>query len=422
MNLSDVDLVIIGAGAAGIAAARQVAKHPVSYVVLEAAPRIGGRALTMVTADGLALDRGCGWLHSADRNSWTRLAAELGFTVDRTPPPWGTQAGDHGMSAEEQAAFGETYDAWERRVLDAVREPDRPAAELLDPGNRWNPLIDALSSYINGTGTAELSVHDYAAYANADSEANWRVAEGYGALIAAAGAGLPVRLDTPVSGLDHSGAALGIRTSRGDLSARAAIVTVPTPAIADGVLRFTPDLPAKRGAAASLPLGLANKLHLALDEPEMFPADSHLFGRIDTAETASYHLRPLRRPIIEAYVGGDHADALERAGEGALADFAIDELAALIGSDVRRVLHPIAPGTRWRAEPFIRGSYSHACPGHAGARDILAAPVDNRLFFAGEACSATAYSTAHGAHDTGVAAAEAALAALGTVERAAAHF
>lgn len=419
MSLSDVDLVIIGAGAAGIAAARRVSKYPVRHVVLEAAARVGGRALTMIAAGGLALDRGCGWLHSADRNSWTRVAAELGFTIDRTPPPWGTQAGDHGMSAEEQAAFGENYDAWERRVLDAAHEPDRPAAELLEPGNRWNPLIDALSSYINGAGTAELSVHDFAAYANADSEANWRVAEGYGTLIAAAGAGLRVRLDTIVSGIDHSGALLGIRTSRGDLSARAAIVTVPTPIIADGVLCFTPDLPAKREAAASLPLGLANKLHLALDEPEMFPPDSHLFGRTDTAETASYHLRPLRRPIIEAYVGGDHADALERAGEGALADFAIDELAALIGSDVRRVLRSIASGTRWRGESFIRGSYSHACPGHSGARAILAAPVDNRLFFAGEACSPTDYSTAHGAHDTGVAAADAALAALGIAARGA---
>ena len=413
MSLSDVDLVIIGAGAAGIAAARHAAKHRVSYVVLEAAPRVGGRALTQVTGDGLALDRGCGWLHSADRNSWTRVAAELGFTVDRTPPPWGTQACEQGMDGEEQAAFGEAYGAWERRVLGAACGPDGPASELLDPASRWNPLIDALSSYINGVGTAALSIHDYAAYANADSEANWRVAEGYGALIAAAGAGLAIRLATAVLEIDHSGAALSIRTSRGDLSARTAVVTVPTPIIAAGALRFTPDLPAKRAAAASLPLGLANKLHLALDEPEMFPADSHLLGRTDTAETASYHLRPLRRPIIEAYVGGDHAGALEQAGESAFAEFAIDELAALIGSNVRCVLRPIAPGTRWRAEPFVRGSYSHALPGHVGDRAVLAAPVDDRLFFAGEACSANDYSTAHGAHDSGVAAAAGALSALG---------
>jgi monoamine oxidase len=412
VSRSDVDLVIIGGGAAGIAAARHAAAHPVSYRLLEAAPRVGGRALTHVTESGIALDRGCGWLHSADRNSWRAQAEATGFTVDRTPPPWGTQACDHGMSAAEQAAFGAAYDAWERRTLAAAGEPDRAAAELLEPGCRWNPLIDALSAYINGAGTAALSVHDYAAYANADTGVNWRVAEGYGALVAAAASGLDVSLDTPVEAIDHSGERLRIRTGRGTIEARAAIVAVPTPILAEGRLRFVPELPAKREAAAGLPLGLANKLHLALDEPGLFPADSHLFGRTDTRETCSYHLRPLGRPLVEVYAGGDHAEALER-DPPALADFAVEELVALVGSDLRRRLRPLAPPTRWRAEPLIRGSYSHALPGRAGDRATLAAPVDSRLFFAGEACSTHDFSTAHGAHDSGVAAATAALAALG---------
>lgn len=411
MSRSDVDIVIIGAGAAGLAAARRVAAAPVSYVVLEAAARVGGRALTRVER-GAPLDLGCGWLHSADRNAWTAIAERAGFTVDRTPPPWGTQACDHGMSVDEQAAFHAAYDAWEQRTLTARDGPDRPAAELLDPGERWNPLIDALSAYINGTETAALSVHDYAAYALAASDSNWRVAEGYGALIAAARAGLEVALATPVTAIDRAGRELRIRTGRGDIVARAAIVAVPTPVIADGDLRFVPDLPGKIAAAADLPLGLANKAHLALDRPEMFPPDAHLFGRTDTTETCSYHLRPLRRPLIEVYAGGRHAEWLERDGELALADFAIEELAALVGSDVRHHLRPLSV-TRWRADPLIRGSYSHARPGRAAARAALAAPVEDRLFFAGEACSISDYSTAHGAHDSGVAAARAALAALG---------
>lgn len=411
MSRSDVDIVIIGAGAAGLSAAHHVSAKPVTCLVVEAANRLGGRALTRLGDGGVPLDLGCGWLHSADRNPWTRIAERTGFTVDRTPPPWGTQACDHGMRADEQAAFHAAYDAWEQRVLAARGGPDRPAAELLDPAERWNPLIDALSAYINGTETAGLPVHDYAAYAEAAGEANWRIAEGYGALIAAHGAGLEVALDTPVTAIDRSGPRLRIRSGRGAIEARAAIVTVPTPIIADDVLRFVPELPDKLEAAANLPLGLANKAHLALDEPELFPADSHLFGRTDTTETCSYHLRPLRRALIEAYAGGAHAERLEREGAPALAAFAIEELTALVGSDLRRRLRPLSV-TRWRADPLIRGAYSHARPGHAAARAALAAPVEDRLFFAGEACSVSDYSTAHGAHDTGVAAAQAALAAL----------
>jgi monoamine oxidase len=91
--------------------------------------------------------------------------------------------------------------------------------------------------------------------------------------------------------------------------------------------------------------------------------------------------------------------------------FAADELAGLFGSDIRRQLSLLA-ASAWRGDPFARGSYSYALPGHADDRARLAAPVDNRLFFAGEACSPHFFSTAHGAYETGTAAAEAALASL----------
>jgi monoamine oxidase len=116
--------------------------------------------------------------------------------------------------------------------------------------------------------------------------------------------------------------------------------------------------------------------------------------------------------VIEAFVGGAWAHALEAEGPGAASAFAIDELTELFGSDVRRRLRPVAE-TGWAADAFALGSYSYALPGQSGARAVLREPLEDRLFFAGEACSADAFSTAHGAYESGVAAAEAVLRASG---------
>jgi monoamine oxidase len=153
-------------------------------------------------------------------------------------------------------------------------------------------------------------------------------------------------------------------------------------------------------AARGLPLGLADKVMLALDEPDALPKDGNLRGATMRTAMGSFHLRPFGQPCIEGYFGGSFAHALENSGEGALAAEAINEIAALLGNDYRRKLRPLAE-SHWAHDPFARGSYSHALPGHAGDRAVLAAPVDGRLFFAGEATSPNFFSTAHGARDSG---------------------
>jgi monoamine oxidase len=196
------------------------------------------------------------------------------------------------------------------------------------------------------------------------------------------------------------------------LEARAAVVCVPTTVISEGRLAFDPPLPAKVEAAGALPLGHVNKAFLRLDEPDALPAETTLSTRFDTAMTGAYHLRPFHRPLIEGFFGGALADELERAGEAAFGEFAVAELADALGSDFRKKVHFLTAST-WGTEPWTGGAYSHARPGHAGARRILAEPVGARLFFAGEACSPHYFSTAHGAYATGVAAAEGVLQALG---------
>lgn len=399
----DFEVVVVGAGAAGLGAALRLAAAGLSLAVLEARDRVGGRAHT-VTYGAFPLDLGCGWLHSADRNPWTGIAAGAGFTIDKTAPAWGIQSCDLGFSAEDQTSFALAQRRFHER-LEAVapKGTDFSAAELLDPECRFNPLLDAISTYVNGVGLDRVSVQDSNAYA--DSGVNWRVVEGYGAAIAAQAARLPIWLGCPVSLIDHQGKRIAIETARGTLTADAVILTVPTPVFATQAIRFRPDLPDKMSAAAVLPLGLADKLVMAVDRPEMLPKDGHLIGNPMRTATGSYHLRPFGRPLIEGFFGGQLAHELETAGRGAFFDFAAKELTSLFGGDIRARLRPLAE-TSWAKDPFAGGSYSYALPGHAHARAVLAASIDHRLFFAGEACSRHDFTTAHGAYLTGIEAAE----------------
>src|ERR1700712_4949759 len=400
---SEIDVAIIGAGAAGLGAAHALKDSGLSVIVLEARDRVGGRGHTIMASPDVTFDLGCGWLHSADKNSFIKIAGELNFEIDKTRPPWREQSFDTGFPFQERLDFIEALDGFYERAEEAAQEAarsgrDSAASNYLEPGNCWNPMIDAISTYVNGCELDAVSILDMDAYE--DTEINWRVRRGYGALVTAYGASCPLALNTEVTLIDHSGTRVRIETSRGTLTAGKVIVTVPTNLIADEAIRFHPELPAKLDAARGLPLGLADKVTLALDEPDALPRDGSLRGATMRTAMGTYHLRPFGQPCIEGFFGGRFARELEDAGDGALAAESINEIAGFLGNDFRRKLKPLAE-SRWAHDPFARGSYSHALPGHAGKRAVLAAPVDERLFFAGEATSPHFFSTAHGARDSG---------------------
>jgi monoamine oxidase len=410
---TDADVVIVGAGAAGIAAARRLATSRLSGMMLEATARIGGRAWTCDVA-GLHLDLGCGWLHSADRNPWTRIAEAAGFTIDRRTPAWGSQYRDLGFSQSEQAAAAQAFTDWRRRMMKKPPANDC-AVDALEPEGEWNAYLQAMSGFLTGASLERLSVADYLAYEAASTGCNWRVPAGYGSLVAAS---LPrpidLRLSTPVESIELDSHDVVLATPIGAVRARAAILTVSTAVVAEGAIKLPRKLDPWRHAAARLPLGRNEKLFLEIAGDGPFAPETRVLGDPRDRRTGVYYIRPFGWPVIECFFGDQGARIVEEMGPATGFAHATEQLAALFGSAVSRSLRPLVASS-WSRMTYVKGAYSCALPGQAAAREDLARPFEQRLFFAGEATHVHDYSTTHGAYDSGVRAAEEVIAALTSV-------
>jgi monoamine oxidase len=410
--LSDYDIAVVGAGAAGLSAARAAGERGFRTIVLEAKGRVGGRAYTESASLGVPFDHGCRWLHSASRNPFVDIARGLGYAPALEQRV--RQVFLDGRRADEiETADWISFAERNFKAMEAVGQGGRdvPASEVVERGARWSALFDAWCAMMTSFNTDAVSTLDYARYI--DTKENWVVPQGFGALIARYGAGLPVTLNAPVSRIAWGGPRVTLQTPQGTVSAVAAIVTVSTAVLANGAIRFDPALPDwKRSAVEAVPMGAANKVGFALrrdvlgDPPGRFSIFSS-----DKADAMHFHVRPCGDKVVGAYVGGRVCDALEKDGPAAMTALARERLKAIFGADIEKEIAG-SVATAWRGDPEIGGGYSGARPGQAHRRADLARPLDGRLFFAGEATSLDFYSTAHGAYFSGLAAAQAAGAAV----------
>ena len=406
----DTDVLIIGGGAAGVGAARRLAREPLDALLVEAAPRLGGRAWTLAIG-GHALDLGCEYLHSADRNAFAALAEAAGLELDRRHPAWRSQFRDLGFTPEEQDAAGAAFLRWLDRLESLPPGNDR-AGDALDADGEWNGYVRALCGYISGAAPDRFSAADYLAYDQASTGNDWRTPLGYGTLVVSSlPKGLPVRLSTAVETLRLDGRHVVASTAFGDITAKAVVLTVSTAVLSGGGIRLPDGFDPWRHAASRLPLGRNEKVFLEVVDGGPFEDETHLMGNPRDSGSGGHYIRPRGLPVVETYFGGDGAAIVEREGSVAAVERAISELAALFGGSVRRHLRPLLT-TAWSRTDTIGGAYSYALPGEAPRRAELARPFEDRIFVAGEATHPTAYSTAHGAYETGWRAAEEAIAVV----------
>jgi monoamine oxidase len=407
---NEFDVIIVGGGAAGIGAARRLAANGKAALLLEASSRLGGRAFTQ-DFGGYPLDLGCEWLHSGDRNVWVGIAEASGFAVDRGDPPWAKAHPSLVEDEDGQEAAQRAYGDWEERLRTVAAGSDR-ASDALEPGGTWNAYVRAIAGFMSGVAPEAISATDYLTYDDASTGRNWHLPLGYGTLVAAS---LPssttLRLAAPAERIDLTADGVTVSTHAGTVRAGAAILTVSTKVLAGDAIRLPAGTEAWREAAAALPLGCNEKLFLEIGRDAAFEPDAHAYGNLCDPKSASYSIRPNGRPIVEAFLGGEGARILEQEGPAAGFAYVSAQLVALFGSEVASAVRPLA-ATSWSRMAPIGGAYSCALPGRSGARARLAQPFEDRIFFAGEATHPFDFTTAHGAHDSGLRAADEAMATL----------
>ena len=411
--MTDTDVAIVGAGAAGLAAARTLTDLGVPFVLLEASHRIGVRAYTEAGSPVVPFALGFHWRPSASLNPFVALADSFGFHYNTQGISWRIRL--DGAWASETVQ--EERDAFFQRNFDLIaqageRGRDVAIAEATERDSRWAAPFDYFISLMASVDADRVSALDYHNYN--DTGENWPLKEGYGALVARFGADVPVTLNAAVARIDWSGGTLRLTAPQGEVRAKKVIVTVSTGVLGGGHIRFDPPLPeAKREAIAALPLGNHNRICLVYDR-DVFGAD-HPHGATllnQGSEPMGFSIRPFGYDYVVGFTGGRFADWLERAGVEASVDLAKENLKRAFGADIVKHVarHSV---TAWRGDPWVRGAYSAALPGQAHQRARLAEPLDERLYFAGEAASPDFFSTAHGAHLTGIRAARAASISLG---------
>jgi monoamine oxidase len=412
----DTDIAVVGAGAAGIAAARRIVAAGRSVIVLEAAGSLGGRCVTDTGHFGLPYDRGAHWLHTPDLNPLAKLAGGVGLDIYSAPPGQKFRIGRRNAREGEIEDFLAGLVRANRTIREAGRgKTDASCAQVLpkDLGD-WRPAIEfVLGPYGCSKELAEVSAADFARASERDIGAFCR--QGLGTLLAKLGAGLPVRLSAPVTRIASAGGGrIEIETARGKVLARAVIVTASTNVLAGGTIGFAPELP-KRQLEALSRLTLGSYDHIALElpgNPLGLQRDDLVFEKSQGRRTAAMLANIGGTSLCVVDVAGHFGRDLSAQGERAMIDFGIEWLTGLYGTDIRSEVRR-AHATRWNSEPFVLGAASSAPPGWQPARKVLMEPVRDRIFFAGEAVHETLWGTVGGAWESGERAANAALRLFG---------
>jgi monoamine oxidase len=412
----EVEVAIIGAGAAGIAAARRIAAAKVRFAVLEAADHSGGRCVTDTASFAAPFDRGAHWIHRPDSNALVQLAGATGLEIYPASRGQKLRVGPRRARDSELEEFLSALVRSHRAIVDAGRgKTDMPAAAAL-PGDLgdWRSSVEfALGPYSVGKELSAVSAVDFARAPERDADAFCR--QGYGALLAKLAAGIPVQLSTPVTRLEWS-SGLVAETAKGRIRARQVIVTVSTGVLAAGKIEFSPALP-KRQIDAIGKLALGHYEHIALElagNPFGLEPDDLVFEKSSGPRTAALLANIAGSTLCTVEVAGAFGRELARQGEPAMTAFALEWLASAFGRTVKNAVKR-SQATRWSEDPFTLGAFSAAAPGADNARRIMLEPLRDRVWFAGEAVHDTLWGTVGGAWESGTRAAEAALRMIGAL-------
>jgi len=392
------DVVIVGSGSAGIAAARRLLASGLSVTILEARGRIGGRTHTR-RFKGHPLDLGAHWLHAGPINPLVKLGRERREPLRRAPVNGHFFVRGRPGSPAERAALDRAFDMADRAMTQGAKaRDDQPASKTLPPMGPQGLRVAQIHGLVSGRPLDEVSLHDFPSMEYSD---NLFIAGGLGAYVGRLALGLPIRLGTAVEAVDWSGQGVRIESSSGTLHAKAVIVTTPMAVLQREAIRFAPALPkAAEDAIHGFTQGVYE--HVVLHWPDApFRGPDRLAsltgthrqppGLLTRIDGTPFHFFELDQPIAAGFDRRD-ADAPYRYARSVLAEH--------FGHKAIRNLSAVH-ATAWRRDPWSRASWAVVPPGLYAIRDTLKAPVGDRIWFAGEALSRAQWGTAGGAWQEG---------------------
>src|SRR5258705_6190630 len=262
----EADIVVIGAGAAGIAAARRIMAANRKVIVVEAASQIGGRCQTDSSTFDVPFDRGARWMHNPETNPMIKLARAAGLEITTAPSGQKIRIGRRNARAGETEEFLAALVRANRAIDDAARRFDVSCASVLpkDLGDWAGAAEFVLGAGFSGKDLKDVSVGDKSRAQDRNTAIACR--QGLGTLIAKLGEPVPLSLSTPANRISWSNRDVSVETPSGRIAARAAVVTVSSNLLAAGNIKFAPDIP-KRAPDAASKLSLARHDRVAPQMP-----------------------------------------------------------------------------------------------------------------------------------------------------------
>jgi monoamine oxidase len=412
----EADIVVIGAGAAGIAAARRIMAANRKVIVVEAASQIGGRCQTDASTFDVPFDRGARWMHNPETNPMIKLARAAGLEIMTAPTGQKIRIGRRNARAGETEEFLAALVRANRAIDEASRKSDVACASVLpkDLGDWAGTTEFVLGANFTGKDLKDVSVGDKVRAQDRNTAIACR--QGLGTLIAKLGEQIPLSLSTPASRISWDRRDVTVETPSGKIAARAAIITVSSNVLVAGNIKFTPEFPKRTlDAASKLSLGSYDRIALQMPgNPLGLARDDILIEQSNSTRTALLYANIGSSSLCSIDVAGSFGRDLSAQGEKAMVAFAVEWLTKLFGSDAAAAVKK-SSATRWNAAPFALGAMSAAAPGGQASRKVLTEPV-GCLYLAGEATHETLWGTIDGAWESGERAAEAALRRIGALK------
>jgi monoamine oxidase len=415
-----VDVVVVGAGAAGIAAGRRLAAAGKRFVLIEATDEPGGRCITDTRTFGVPYDRGAHWIYAADINPVAKLATQTGLDLYLAPAGQRMRVGRRYAREGEMEDFLAAVVRATAAFADAARKADIACAQVLPKElGEWRAAVEfMLGPYGCGKDLSEVSCVDLARSIERDNGAFCR--QGLGTLLGKLSAGLPLLPATPATAVEYwSRANVAVQTPKGQFQARAVIITASTNVLTSGKIKFAPDLPKRHlDALNKLKLGSHDRIALELTgNPLGLRADELVLEKSSGRQTAAIFANTSGSTLCTVEVAGSFGRELAAKGPAAMTEFALEWLSALYGAEIKASVKR-RHATRWNHEPWVLGAASVAAPGRQSARKIVMEPLGGRIFLAGEAAHETLWGTVGGAWESGERAADAVFKLIGGGKRA----